>query len=159
MTPIDPMTPAMSQLMVQAGGGVVSQSSSSGVLSQLVPLLVALGVLVIIGGMVISWARRSLLEKDSGDDSVVELPELRRLRDSGAISREEYEVARDALIGRAPGEPPPPTRARRRLGADGSLIAAPGFDLTGEPLPDAHLDTRDNDDEDDGNNGGAGVPA
>lgn len=154
------MTPATSNLIASVGGGVVAQSASTGVLSRLVPLLVALGVLVIIGGIVISWARRSLLERDRGNDSVVELPELRRLRDSGAISREEYEVARDALIGRAPGEPPPPTRARRRLGADGSLIAAPGFDLTGEPLPDAHMDTRDNDEDgEDGNDGGASVPA
>jgi len=153
------MTPATSIQIVRVGGSVVAQSSSTGVLSHLVPVLIALGVLVIIGGIVISWARKSLIDKSEESDRTVELSELRNLRDSGAISREEYEVARDALVGRASGEPPPPTRARRRLGPDGSLIAAPGFDLTGEPLPDAHLDARDNDERDDDSDGGAGVPA
>lgn len=153
------MTPPTTIPIDRVGSGVVAQMSSSGALTHLVPLLIALGVLVVIGGIVISWARKSLLDKETDHDTTVELPELRRLRDSGAITREEYEVARDALIGRSPGEPTQPTRARRRLGADGSLIAAPGFDLTGEPLPDAHLDTRDNDDEDDDPDGGPGVPA
>ena len=152
------MIPATTMPIVRVGSGVAAQMSSSRALTHLVPLLIALGILVIIGGVVISWARKSLLDKETEQDAAVELPELRRLRDSGAISREEYEVARDALVGRSSGEPPPPTRARRRLGADGSLIAAPGFDLTGEPLPDAHLDTRDNDDKDD-DEGGSGVPA
>lgn len=152
------MAPQEVILRVGAGAAFPAQSAGSGVLTRMVPLLIILGVIVIVGGVVISMARKSLLEREPDKGAGVELQELRKLRDSGAISREEYEVARDALIGRGPGETPP-TRSVRRLGPDGSLIAAPGFDLTGEPLPDAHLSDGDNDGPDDDSDGGAGVPA
>ncbi len=139
------------------GAMSLAQSSSADVLLRLLPLLLVVAVIVVVGGVIISMARRRLIDTSKEEKSAIELDGLRRLRDSGAISQQEYEIARDALIGRA--EPSATQkRPRRRIGPDGALSAAPGFDLTGEPLPDTS-DDGDNEDPDDDHTGPAGVPA
>lgn len=139
------------------GAMSLAQSSSADVLLRLLPLLLVVAVIVVIGGVIISMARRRLIDTSKEEKGAIELDGLRRLRDTGAISQQEYEVARDALIGRA--EPSASQkRPRRRIGPDGALSAAPGFDLTGEPLPETS-DDGDNDDPDDDHIGPAGVPA
>jgi hypothetical protein len=84
--------------------------------SSVVPLLLAAGdpvqillasgvllILVVIGGAVIFWARRQI-KKPSRDEMAFSLSDLRRLRDEGKLSEEEYERARDSLLKVARGD-------------------------------------------------------
>ena len=78
-----------------------------------------------------------------GDDDVLlyepqscrGLEEMRRLRDSGQMSREEFDAARAAIIGRVSGRAPASAPTRAPSGDAGVRVARPGFDLTGRPLP------------------------
>lgn len=137
------------------------RASSGDVLSKLLPLLLVAAVIVLIGGVVISLARRRLLDASKARPGAVELEGLRALRDQGAITAQEYETARDALIGRVSGASGGAKLPKRRVGPEGELTAQPGFDLTGERLPDARPDGGggDNDEPDDDHAGPAGVPA
>jgi hypothetical protein len=94
-------------------------------------LLILLGgliVAVVILGLVMIKVRGATLGKAG---TAVEqeglLAGLRRLRDRGEISPEEYDAARRSMVSRAAGTKPPPK--------PGGQVARPGFDLTGEPLP------------------------
>ncbi len=70
-----------------------------------VQILLASGlllILVVIGGAVIFWARRQI-KRPSRDEMAFSLSDLRRLRDEGRLSEEEYERARDILVKAARG--------------------------------------------------------
>jgi hypothetical protein len=114
--------------------------------------LVILIALIIVGllilGVVLITARRRLLSKDvqtvMGSAGSL-LDELRRMRNRGQITAEEYDAARLAATSRvAGGKPGPPGTERQaptgakvapRSPAAGEVVAPPGFDLTGAPLP------------------------
>lgn len=64
-------------------------------------LVVAFGVLTLIGGLGIMLFRRKLLknEDDAGEETLFE--SLRRMRDSGQMSIAEYEAAKKAIVKKA----------------------------------------------------------
>ena len=110
-----------------------------------------LGVLlaaVLVGGFGLLIIRRRLLDADADGASMgFDLRSLRQMRDRGEISAEEFEVARAGIIGAMSGDKnatvartapePTPNRAPRPTPRTGETRRAePGFDLTGEPLPD-----------------------
>ena len=104
-------------------------------------LVGAMIVAVMVLGIVILLIRRKLLVKDS-DAASDWLVELRRLHKAGEMSTQEYDAARKALTTRIanglpapkPSKPAPPHPPARAL-PDARLVAKPGFDLTGAPLP------------------------
>ncbi len=115
-----------------------------------------LGVLlaaVLVGGFGLLIIRRRLLDAgiDAGQ-SGFDLRSLRQMRDRGEISDDEYEVARAGIIGAVSGNrsgasPSPVRTAPKPIQTPetgDSRHAPPGFDLTGEPLPD--FDTPETDD-------------
>ncbi|MBX3357193.1 MAG: SHOCT domain-containing protein [Phycisphaeraceae bacterium] len=123
----------------QAG---VDRGMPTGVLLVLVGGMI---VLAIIGGVVVMVVRNRLLAKsDSRAESGSMLDSLRRARDRGEISPDEFDAARSALIARTSfGEgvtKRPVTRkpwqpASTPADEPRSRVAPPGFDLTGAPLP------------------------
>ncbi|MBX3364571.1 MAG: SHOCT domain-containing protein [Phycisphaeraceae bacterium] len=90
--------------------------------------------LTIIGGMLIAAVRKRYANwSETGDDRAEMLEELRRLRKRGELTPEQYEVSRDSLLGR--GRPRARPVIKGEIHEDGSILARPGFDLTGSPLP------------------------
>lgn len=101
-------------------------------------------VLAIGAGLVILAIRRTMLSKDGGAAEAGLFESLRAMRDSGAISPEEYDAAKRNMVARAAGkmgepkpavEPKPKPKIRTSDGSGGEVRAKPGFDLTGRPLP------------------------
>ena len=100
-------------------------------------------VLVIGLGLVILALRRAMLSKQGGMAEAGLFDSLREMRDSGAISQQEYDAARKNMVSRAAGKVGLPSgavpAAKEAIGtpgaASGEVRARPGFDLTGRPLP------------------------
>jgi hypothetical protein len=104
-------------------------------------VLLWVGVLIgltMIGGLLVMWVRRRILTNDTaGNDGLME--SLRKLRDSGAISPQEYDATRKAMARRVAGDlanpkPDPTSRAANRnprtFGTDGGSNH-PGNDRRG----------------------------
>jgi hypothetical protein len=102
----------------------------------LAPALMWLGgmiVVVVIAGLVILKIRGSIFAREAGSANQEGLLlGLRRMRDTGEISPEEYDTARKSMAARAAGGAAPPRRAHEA----GEQRSKPGYDLTGAPLPD-----------------------
>ena len=101
LTALDPVAP--------------TQHTQQTLLADVLPWLILLLGLVIAGGIVIFWVRRSLsAAHSSSSDTGFTLHELRELHRKGEISDEEFERARTAIISRfqtksePDGEPKPP---------------------------------------------------
>lgn len=100
-------------------------------------------VLVIGAGIVLYLVRGRLFgDRRDGVDAGGMLESLRAMRDRGEISAEEFRAARGRLLADATGDSggtgrvaDNPNRTRPQVRDGGELRAAPGFDLTGEPLP------------------------
>ena len=88
-----------------AGGG--------GLLSELWPWLVALLLLVCVGAIAIHVVRRMLDRETTTPDEGFSLQDLRELHASGALTDEEFDRAKAAIIGRVAGdaEPEPPSES------------------------------------------------
>jgi hypothetical protein len=102
-----------------------------------------LGVLlvcVLVGGFVLLFLRRWLLDAGADEGAAGwDLRALRLMRDRGEISEGEYELARSRIIeafSKSSPSTPTPSAAVSPPRSGGELRAEPGFDLTGEPLPD-----------------------
>ncbi len=82
-------------------------------------------VLVIAGNVFRLRIRKLFIDDEQPTDLI--LDDIRTLRNKGTISDEEYERLREVILGTAHGQSqktPPAT-----------IVAPPGFDLTGDPLP------------------------
>ena len=79
---------------------------------QVWPWLAALLLVVAVGAVVIYVLRRSLGRSDSAATEGFTLQELRELRASGALSDEEFERAKAAIIGRLTSAETQPRPAR-----------------------------------------------
>ena len=112
--------------------GIILVGASSGGMTRAALWAGALaGVIVVAGAAVMALRRRLFGSGAPADAPVMELHELRALRERGEVSDEEYESLRAALIrgyGGAEG-------VRAVVGDGGERRARPGFDLTGAPLP------------------------
>lgn len=78
-----------------------AQHTQETLLADILPWLILLLGIVVAGGILIYWARRTLTEQRSSGtgDAGFTLHELRALHDKGELSTEEFERARTALIG------------------------------------------------------------
>ena len=91
------------------------QHTRETLLADVLPWLILLLGLVIVGGVIILWIRRSISATNSltAGDTGFTLYELRELHRKGELSNEEFERAREAIIGsfQAKDEPAPPPAA------------------------------------------------
>lgn len=94
----------------------------------------ALILVVVLAGLAVMAIRRRILAKPQDATTVAGswLDELRAMHRRGEIDDEEFQAARASLLAKVSGTPMP----KRPPGA-GTLVARPGFDLTGAPLPPA----------------------
>ena len=109
------------------------------------PVLLLIGavlVVVVLGGVLLMAVRRRVLEQP-GSEAAQQGRLLDDLRDAlkrGEITQSEFDTAKATMAARLAGKPPPP-RPAPPPGAvrkpDGSLVAKPGVDLMGHPLPGA----------------------
>lgn len=93
--------------------------------------------LTLAGAVVVLLVRRRILAS-SLDVPGTMLDDLRASRDRGEMTDEEYAAARQAIVRKVSGEVIADAsghRSRPIVRGDG-LIARPGYDLTGEPLPE-----------------------
>lgn len=86
----------MGFVLGQAGGG-----SSGGVLEAVVWILVLVAACVVLGVVLMRVRRHYFGEDDASSAGVLPVAELRRMRDRGELSEEEYRRAVDVLAGRA----------------------------------------------------------
>jgi len=148
------MTPARTILALVVPAQQSPRPTGSSAVGELLLWLGALIGLVLIGGAVL-MALRSRLSRDKPDDDRSDassmLESLRRMRERGEISIEEFESTRARLVGRAAGQSPAraegpitsDTSENHGPGAgsdagarrDGRWQAKPGLDLAGDPLP------------------------
>ena len=115
------------------GGAVVAQNA------QLDPrFFIAIGGLIVaavIGGILLAVLKSRLLgDSERAAETGGLMDELRRARDVGEITSEEYEAARKVMAARAAGMTEEEV-SRIRDKALGAKVAEPGLDLTGQPLP------------------------
>lgn len=96
-----------------------------------------MGAVIALGAMLLMYRSRMLAAENTADAQRGLLDDLRAMRDRGELTLEEYDAARRSLAARLRGErgeSPPPT-ARPARPAPGAIVAPPGYDLTGRPLP------------------------
>jgi len=132
------------------GALVLAQSGSGGAGQALVWVGVLIGV-VLVASIVVLFLRRRLFAKDTaGADPGSILESMRALRDSGRMTPEEYDRARETLVRRARGDAAPRPAVKPANPApeapEAERRARPGFDLTGAPLPGSGSPPRSTDD-------------
>ena len=117
----------------------------------LTPYIVTIGVLIVVvigAGLVLVALRARLNGADEQGEMGAGgmLESMRAMRDRGEISEDEYRTAQAALVAKATRERgensgadqdvrSTPARARTRGPLPGEIVARPGYDLTGDPLP------------------------
>lgn len=102
-------------------------------LHEMLPWLAALLAAAIVGGVLVMLIKRYFFAPDDDEPRAL-FDELRELRDRGEITPDEYETARLKMVARLTG------KDFEKLHADavrkaGGLVAEPGRDLLGRPLP------------------------
>jgi hypothetical protein len=115
---------------------VLGQSEGS-VARAAVWVLVLLGVVVIGGALAVYIRHRANANADSPAIGL-SLADLRRMKAEGRLSEDEFERAKVMVIGELGGKVDGAEAERVRIQGrivDGELRARPGYDLTGQPLP------------------------
>ena len=77
----------------------------------LLPWLGVLLGMVVVGAIVIAWTRRLLRGEDQSAGAGFTLHDLRELHRRGELNDEEFQRAREAMIGRVRGDDAPPDDA------------------------------------------------
>lgn len=105
---------------------------------QVVVWVIVLSLMVALGGILVFWLRKRMLSDDPSPSAANAsmLDQLRKARDRGDLSEQEFRNARERLIDGLAGRP----RARAKpirgeIYDDGTIRARPGYDLLGDPLP------------------------
>lgn len=102
LTTLGAITAILSLLTVAPSTG--ESGTPAGIKKILIPIG-GLIVLAVIGGVAVLLARRSMLAKDSAADPGGMLDDLRKMRDTGQISAEEFDAARKSIAAKLKGEP------------------------------------------------------
>ena len=102
------------------------------------PLLGALGALIVIliaSALAWKWWRDRVLKQDRDVDAQTPLEHLRKLRDTGELSSEEYETARARVMEKLRGkvEVPEAVRQMRERRADPAKKSYPQPDSPPDP--------------------------
>ena len=118
----------------------VSLGQAAGGSSIFEPLLwsVILIAVALVGFLALSLLRRWLHQNETADQGTL-LDTLRAARDTGRITDDEFEEARLRLLSHATGRSYDDLR-RASIERAGGVVARPGHDLTGQPLPVSHPD-------------------
>ena len=75
--------------------------------SAVVTWVVVLIAVIMVGGIVLMWMRRRIFAADTAEQAAGGLMEsLRKMRDSGQMSQEEYDATRKAMATRIAGGSP-----------------------------------------------------
>ncbi len=132
----------MSALALSGAIGFIMATAGRGASRSVTPMLIWLGaiMLVVMGaGIAILLYRRQVLGKETGLDMHAGImDQLRTMRDQGEISATEFEEMKSRLVAKVSGRPVSARHAPGTQAPPGSPAerqAAPGFDLTGAPLP------------------------
>lgn len=112
----------MESLLLAQQGGIVSYLAWVGAF---------IVVVVLAGVALLVYRRRVLADEHESERQRGLLDDLRAMRDRGAISQDEYDAARRSIASRLAGRAPVVPRSPGPAGR----AAAPGVDLTGDPLP------------------------
>lgn len=78
----------------------LAQQPRSGAVAEVVIWVIALIAAVLVLGIVLMQLRRMMRESDKAKTQGLLLDDLRRLRDEGLLSTEEYQKAVDAMASR-----------------------------------------------------------
>jgi len=105
-----------------------------------IAVVITVGVLILVvvgAGLAVLYIRRRLLTKhDAASATSGFLDELRDMHKRGEVSDNEFQAARASLLARITGQPVPPVPPGiRPKPTPQPLVAPPGYDLTGAPLP------------------------
>lgn len=79
---------------------VIATQSAEQLFKETLPWLVGLGVIVLIGAVAIYFVRKMMQSQSSILEDGFTLHELRQLHAQGELNDEEYQRAKDAMIGR-----------------------------------------------------------
>jgi hypothetical protein len=104
---------------------------SSDLIRWIIVLAVGTAAFILAGFLIYRIVMRSLAEPESGPS--FDLLELRRLRDSGALTEEEFEKAKDRVVAELSGPISGGTGASGGSGVPGSANSDPGNEPTGKP--------------------------
>ena len=103
-------------------------------LTEMLPWLAALLGLALLGGLIVFLLHKHYLKATDDDAQRGFLEDLRRLRDEGEITEDEYETARLKVIARLTGKDFEQLR-NDAIRKAGGRVAEPGRDLLGRTLP------------------------
>ncbi len=112
-------------------------ASASKAAAAVVTWVLVLVLLVMAAAFVVLWLRQRMLREDAGDPRASLMEHLRRARDAGDMSDEEFRRARESLLTGSARRARPPM-LKGEIHDDGTISARRGFDLTGDPLPSPH---------------------
>jgi hypothetical protein len=91
--------------------------------------------LALVGiALIVYIQKRILSDRDDKDQGGTLFSDLRAMRDRGEISDDEYERTRAVIIAKTTGRDAEQVRLET-IRKQGGLVAEPGYDLTGRPLP------------------------
>ncbi|MFG0307471.1 MAG: hypothetical protein ACF8Q5_14805 [Phycisphaerales bacterium JB040] len=118
-----------------SGAGAIAQGQTP--TGQILLWVFVLIVVIVLGGLGVMALRRRLLSRDDGAGASGLMDEMRAMHARGELSDEEYDRVRKRMAARAAGRDPDEIApAIRKETEPGVLRARPGYDLTGEPLPE-----------------------
>jgi len=107
------MQPVVLLLLAQAAQPAVPRTNKEA--SAVFVWVIALIVVIMVGGVLVMWLRRKILMAEAASDQEGGLMEsLRKMRDSGQMSQEEFDATRKAMLSRMTRHthPPGPTPAK-----------------------------------------------
>lgn len=106
--------------------------------------VVVLLVVVVLGGVLVLLVRKGARRGDSDRPALgLSLADLREMKADGRLTDEEFERAKAMVIGQLGGKVEGAEAERMRVQGrvvDGELRARPGYDLTGQRLPELEAD-------------------
>lgn len=114
---------------------LIAQASA---LERVLPWVLGLILLSLAAGGALMMLRKRLFGVGDEDEMPpLMISELRKLRDEGRLSNEEYEQARSAIIANTKEQAPSRPVSLPQTRSTSERVAPPGLDLTGERLPNS----------------------
>lgn len=117
--------------MTHASLIIAASRRGSSLVGEVLPGLLVLAVIVIVGGIILVYLRRTIKENRDGSPGGFTLQDLRDLHAAGKFTDEEFEQAKSAMIGRlkSPEEPSrnekKPDNAHQTTGNDSKSESPP----------------------------------
>ncbi|XOV74284.1 MAG: SHOCT domain-containing protein [Phycisphaerales bacterium] len=116
---------------------------SGGNIAEVWVWVVVLLVVVVLGGVLVLLVRKGARGDSDRPALGLSLADLREMKADGRLTDEEFERAKAMVIGQLGGKVEGAEAERTRVQGrvvDGELRARPGYDLTGQRLPEPEAD-------------------